>query len=522
MLPLSIGGAWRQRIEMRPIHVDPAIGGNGWRRDRGRAQQELKPISADPAIGGEGWRRDRVRALRELKPMSTDPAIGGEGWRRDRVRALRELRPLRTDQAIGGEGWRTDRGRTRIAFKPLVGLVIALLVVGVSTARADGAGVIAVTSGDRAATSAAMTEAMAGRARRIVGDAVGEARAAVAAGALPVDALAKFKRVRELVDEGWRAYLRVAVEVAAQRLTTARTEAEALTALPGGSEVYADAALRLGIVHTHLGRKQEANTVFALALALDPERPITKAEFDPDVVEAIEAVRAAPPVLDKLRVTSNPGGALIRIDGKELGRAPVELELPRGQHVIVGRLPQHQVAVQGVALGESPVQVELMLDPDREVARLASGASLSGAGLDEVAQQELVDATLRYADLDEVIIIAETTRRGGPTLLAQRCAGLPARCSAVVDIGFADGGLAGAARSAWDAVRTGELRYKPSVLGERAGRSGPKRCEVCRSPWLWGGVGAALVAGAVITVIAASGSKPPPIVGVDPSQFLPR
>ena len=481
----------------------------------------MRPLSAGPAIGGAGWRQRRARTQLELHPVAVDPAIGGEGWRRDRVRAVRELRPLRTDPAIGGDGWRSDRGRTRIAFAPLIGLVLALLVLGGSTARADGAGVIAVTAGDRAAASAAMTDAMTGRSRRIVGDAVGEARAAVAAGALPVESLARFKRVRELVDEGWRAYLRVAVEVAAQRLTTARTEAEALLALPGGSEVYADAALRLGIVLAHLGRKQEATTVFALAVALDPDRPVTKAEFDPDVVEAIEAVRVATPASGKLRVTSRPAGALVRIDGKELGRAPVELEVPRGQHVIIGRLPQHQAAVQGVALGESPAQLDLELDPDREVARLASGASY-GVGLDEAAQQELVDATLRYADLDEVILVAETTRRGGPTLLAQRCAGLPARCSAVVEIGFAEGGLAAAARAAWDAVRTGELRYRPSVLGAHAGRSGPKRCEVCRSPWLWGGVGVALVAGTVITVIATSGSKPPPIVGVDPSQFLPR
>ena len=30
----------------------------------------------------------------------------------------------------------------------------------------------------------------------------------------------------------------------------------------------------------------------------------------------------------------------------------------------------------------------------------------------------------------------ETIRHGGPTLLVQRCAGIPARCSAVVDAGF--------------------------------------------------------------------------------------
>jgi hypothetical protein len=397
-------------------------------------------------------------------------------------------------------------------------LAIALVAIA-AKAQADGAGVIAASSTDRTAAATAITEAMAGRSRRIVPDAVGEARAAVAAGALPVGALARFKRVRDLVDEGWRAYLRVAVEVAAQRLASARTEAEALVGLPGGAEVYADAALRLGIALSYLGRKPEAHVVWTLALALDPERPITKAEFDPDIVDAIEALRGQPPTLDKLEVTTTPPGAVIRVDGKEVGRAPLVLDIARGQHVIVARLPHHQPAVQGIAVGEGAAPLALVLDPDREVARLDGGAEL---GLDGAAQQELVDATLRYADLDEVVLIAETTRRGGKALLAQRCAGLPVKCSAVVDIGFEDGGLAAAARSAWDAIRTGELRYRPSVLGERGGRDKPKRCELCRSPWLWSGVGAAVVLGTIITVVAASSSRPPPIVGVDPSQYLPR
>ena len=32
----------------------------------------------------------------------------------------------------------------------------------------------------------------------------------------------------------------------------------------------------------------------------------------------------------------------------------------------------------------------------------------------------------------------------------------------------------------------------------------------------------AVIVGAVVTLVATSGSRPPPIVGVDPSQFLPR
>jgi hypothetical protein len=393
---------------------------------------------------------------------------------------------------------------------------IALAICSVRIAAADGAGVIAVSVTDRAATGSAMADAMAGRARRVIADAVVEARTMAANGAVPVDTLARFRRVKTLVDEGWNAYLRVAADVAASRLATARTEAEHLVALPGGAEVYADAALRLGIVLGYLQRKPEADAVFALALALDPDRPITKAEFAPDVVDAIEAVRARPPVLEKLHVESSPAGALIRIDGRDVGRAPVDVDVARGQHLVIAQLPQAQPAVQGVAV-DGPAKIELRLEQDPELERLIGGA------VGAATEQELVDAALRYADLDEIVIVNETVRRGGPVLLAQRCvgSGAPAKCSAVVEIGFAPGGLAAAARSAWEAVRVGELRYPPSVLGERATRGGTGRCKLCRSPILWGGVGAAVVAG-VIIVIATSGSKPAPVVGVDPMQYLPR
>jgi PEGA domain len=385
-------------------------------------------------------------------------------------------------------------------------------------AFADGSGVIATSTGDRARVGAAMADAMTGRARRVVADAVTDARSAVTAGAVPVVATERFKRVKDLVDEGWNAYLRVAVEVAALKLANARTEAEPLVALPGGPEVYADAALRLGIVLSHLGRKQEATTVYALALALDPDRPITKVEFAPDVVDAIDALRQQAPVAGRLHVASSPAGARIAIDGKDVGTAPLDIDVPRGQHVVVAKLADHAPAVQGVIVADGIPEVSLVLDPDRELVRLGATADLSLA-----AQQELVDATMRYADLDEIVLVNETSRRGGQALLAQRCVGIPAKCSAVVDIGFEVGGLAAAARSAWDAVRSGELRYPPTVLGERSGiKVSGSRCQVCRSPWLWSGVGAALLLGTIVTVVVTSSSRPPPIVGIDPSQYLPR
>jgi len=399
----------------------------------------------------------------------------------------------------------------------LVACACAIAIAIPRGARADGAGVIAASGPDRAAVAAAMADALAGRAGRIVPDALGEARSAVAAGAVPVEALARFRRVREQIDDGWRAYLRVAVENAALRLAAARTEAEALVALPGGAELYADAALRLGVVLGHLGRRAESQAVLALALALDPDRPITLAEFSPDVVDAIAAVRALPVARRRLRITSEPAGAQVAIDGTEVGRAPLDVEVTRGQHVIVARAPLHEPAVRGVAVDEGAT-LTLELAPEDDAAGLARGAQ---RGLPDDAAQALIDATLRYADLDEVIVVADTSRRGGPTLLVQRCAGAPARCSAVVELGYGErAGLAAAARAAWDAARTGELRYPPSVLGERGGtRIDDDRCKLCRSPALWVGVGAAVVVGTVIALVATSGSTPPPVVTVDGGDF---
>ncbi len=401
-----------------------------------------------------------------------------------------------------------------------VRIAAAVAVIALGTiprvAGADGAGVIAVSHRDRGAVAAAMAQAIARRAGRIIEDAVGEARAAIAAGAVPVQHVQRFRRVRDQIDEGWRAYLRVAVELSASRLATARTEAEALVALPGGAELYADAALRLGAVLGHLGRRAESQTVLALAAAMDPDRPITLAEFSPDVVDAVDAARAAPVALQRIRITTEPAGALVQVDGKDVGRAPLEAQVTRGQHVIVARSPLHRPVVQGVNVGEVAT-VQLTLEPDDEIARIAAGAE---PGMTEVASQQLIDATLRYADLDEVVLVSQASRRGEPTLLVQRCGGVPARCSAVVELGYGDpSGLAAAARAAWQAASIAELRYSPSVLGERDGKVADGHCRVCRSPWLWTGVGAALIVGTVITLAVTTASRPPPIVGLDPNAF---
>ena len=413
----------------------------------------------------------------------------------------------------------------------LLSIAGAIAVIGLGSGKpalADGTGVIAVTTTPETTDAAAVRSTLAAtlaqsrRTPRIVEDAVTEARSAITDGAIPAATLERFRRVREQIDEGWRAFLRVQVDFAASRLAAARTEAETLVAVPGGALIYADASLRLGAVLAHLGRTQEAQAALALALALDPERPVTLAEFSPDVVAAVDAVRALNPPTRTVRITTDPAGAAFAIDGRDVGHAPLNVDVAVGQHVIVARHTLYQPRALAVAVAEAATVdtvFDLALEHDTVAARLADGAQV---GLPDGPAQELADAAIRYADLDEAVLVAATDRRGGPALLVQRCAGLPARCTAVVEVGYSDrSGLGAAAREAWDAVATADLRYPPSVFDDPrvTGRKVEDRCKVCRSPYLWGGVGLAAIVTTIVIVAVVSSSQPPPVLGADPTKF---
>ncbi|HEX4456030.1 MAG TPA: PEGA domain-containing protein [Kofleriaceae bacterium] len=407
-------------------------------------------------------------------------------------------------------------------------LVIAGVIAVAGSANADGIGVIAAAS-HRGEVAAALGDVLreAGTAR-VIKDAVGDARLAASEGAVPVATLAQFKHVREMIDEGWRAYTQVQLDFAASRLAAARTAAEELLALPGASIVYADASLRLGAVLAQLGRGAESRAAIALALALDPDRPITELEFSPDVIAAVAAARGQAPLVRAATIATDPAGATLTVDGRDVGRSPVTIELAPGEHVAIARAPGYRPRGQAVAITATtarperavperavPERIDMQLERDERAAQLAAGATL---GMPDAAAGELVDGVLELADLDEIVLAAQTDRSGGPTLLVQRCAGAPARCTAVVEIGYADAsGVFAAARSAWSSLRTAELRYAPTVFGDPRviePRVVVHHCDVCRNPYLWGGVGALIVAGAITAIVIATESKPNPIVDV--------
>jgi hypothetical protein len=416
-------------------------------------------------------------------------------------------------------------GRAVIACAALIGALApgsAAADVGVVLIEAREAPAGAAELGD------AVAAALEARGERAARRPDADAREAQAAGAVPAAELAAFTRVDELIEEGWNAYLEVQTEFAVARLGEARRVAEGVLALDGGLAAYAEAALRLGAALDNDGRQAEADDVLRLAVRLDPGRAITVQEFSPAVLAAVkratEGARATRTV--RIGVRGVDGADVeLEVDGAPLGRAPVEATLEVGQHVVVvrggGALARGETF--SIAAGAEPADVVLEVDPDPRPAALAGGP---GGGEAEVTAWAAAVAT--YADLDALVLASTVWRSGRPALLAQWCDGAPLDCTAIVEIGYDEGGLDAAARTALaelDRARSGR-RYAVTLPGdprvERGGRPArPGRCTWCR-PAIYAGAGIAVIAAAAAVYLIATDEDENPVVGFDPDDFLNR
>ena len=418
-------------------------------------------------------------------------------------------------------------GRAVIAWGALI--VAAILFPGGSASADVGVAVIEAREAPAGAAElvdavAAAIEAGGDVAVRRPGE---EAQAALDAGAVPASQLAAFSRVAELVEQGWRAYLEVQTEYAVARLGEARRVAEAVLALDGGLETYADAALRLGAALDSAGRKGEADDVLRLAGVLDPTRAITVQEFSPDVVAAVKRAREATRSTRGVRITARgPGGddveAEIEVDGQKLGRGPVEVVLEVGQHVVVVRGGDARTRGESFVVAAGTEGIEMVVDVDRDPRPGALARGLTGSD-DE--QTDWADAVVTYGDLEGLILVSSVWRSNRPALLAQWCDGTPVSCTGIVEIGHDDGGLAAAARAALeDLARARDGRRYAVTLPsdprvERGGRRiAGGRCRWCR-PAIVAGTTIAVIAAAAAVYLIATDEDENPVVLVDPGDF---
>lgn len=78
-----------------------------------------------------------------------------------------------------------------------------------------------------------------------------------------------------------------------------------------------------------------AEEAFALALEANPESTLDPARVDPTLVKMLEAARARLTAL--FSVASSPQGALLKLDGRDIGTAPQTLAVPPGKHQLEAR-----------------------------------------------------------------------------------------------------------------------------------------------------------------------------------------
>ena len=399
-----------------------------------------------------------------------------------------------------------------------------------------------------AAQSAADAPASAGQVARAMGDALldmgitpaldpfARAQLGLDRGAVPSPRLARFSQVRNLIREGWQAYVAVDTERAIERFQAAQEAARELLDLDGGAVLYADIALRLGAVQLQLGQQQDATHNFRLARTLDPDREVAIASFAPDVVRAFETANAAEVPMGVIRVTSEPEGVRVELDGQDVGPAPVVVQAPVGDHVLVARFPGYRAATRVVSVAPidanaaGPQPVAVRLSPDAETAALAAGSPRLAVGQSSGDAKIAIRALIRYAEVDGIAVVASVWRGGQAALLGQYCTDIPVVCTRVVEIRFpTPEGVRAASAELWSALRAETRDREPSLLADPrlvSSEVGPGRqmhqsdggCRICRSRWLWLGVGAAAVAaGATWLIVRDRGIEP--IVTVDPCEF---
>ena len=403
---------------------------------------------------------------------------------------------------------------------------IALCVLAcASSAAADRTGVITIVGADAPVDRKRLEKAAGAVGGDVAPEALATAALNLRTGAVPRTRLERFAQVRAAAEQGWQSFLEVQAAFAQSRLAKARSDAEELLPLAGGVELYADISLRLGAVLDYLGRKQEGGEAIRIALALDPGRELTEREFSPDVLGAVTAARAVTPPVRSVRLAATTPGRVtvaLEVDGAARGNAPLALDLPLGTHVVVARAPGH--TPRAVAFSLDPAgsdRVTIDLDVDQDAAAIAYGLP---AGAPDARATATVEAALRYGEVDAVVLVAPVWLNEREALLLQRCSGTPVRCTAIVELGYGKGSLA-------DALRAGlrDVAGEPARLAAATVASDPRvgldraggRCRICRNPWFWAGVGAAVIAATAITIVATDEDPTVPEIVFDPTSVFP-
>ncbi len=161
------------------------------------------------------------------------------------------------------------------------------------------------------------------------------------------------------------------------------------------TSVLTDAYLALSVAYFGTGMEDEGETYIRKSLRLDPYKEIDTTQYPPLYLRIYDGIRKQTYQLPRgmIRVTSNPSGAVIFVDGKQVGTTPALLkEAIKGEHYI--RVERS---------GEVPYYKKVNVLPNQtvEINVDFSGEEEGGAGPEYTAANQLknnrIDSSTREA-----------------------------------------------------------------------------------------------------------------------------
>jgi hypothetical protein len=207
---------------------------------------------------------------------------------------------------------------------------------------------------------------------------------------------------------------------------TLRTVVDDLERLPDGPEVFAQwtrAMLRLARTQQELGRRVEAQEVLEQLFRAKPDLKVDVRQFPPSFLSLVDEASGRLRSLGKhrLEVKAQPP-ATIFVDGRDVGKSPVVLDLPAGKYRLAGQREGLRVSASEVDLSQEDKSVDLDMSlvdafrPDagpglalpQEAWPLQIITAAARLGLDKV----VVTSTQQTGDVTLVLAALHDVRRG--------------------------------------------------------------------------------------------------------------
>lgn len=154
----------------------------------------------------------------------------------------------------------------------------------------------------------------------------------------------------------------------------------------------------MGLNHGVLGKMKEAEKAFKAALTHDPLVDPDKLEIKPAILALLQKVRQD--LKGKIKVTADQQGATVKVDGKALGPAPYEGELPAGKHKVV--------VTTADGMYHKEMEVVILVNETREVKTTMAfvGAKLKVVSSPAGATVSLDNKELGKTPLAEALVTA--------------------------------------------------------------------------------------------------------------------